>query len=164
MIGDNQFSTSCFDGGIGLTSFDVAKIQEIKIETSKIITVENLTSFYNFSDNDYFVIYLGGFHNTLRRNFIKCVFNCNPDKEYYHFGDIDAGGFYILEHLKAKTGIDFKSLNMDIPTLVRYKKYWRPLSSNDIKRLKRLQDTEHSETIAFMLKNSCKLEQEIIAF
>ena len=82
------------------------------------------------------MIYLGGYHNSHRRNFIRCIYNDNPDAEYFHYGDIDAGGFYILLHLRKKTGIDFKPYHMDIDTLRKYQKYTKRLSDNDIRRLK----------------------------
>ena len=59
-----------------------------------VVTIENLTTFNAFKCENSFAIYLGGYHNTSRRNFIKKVYEQNPDKQYLHFGDIDAGGFY----------------------------------------------------------------------
>lgn len=84
----------------------------------------NLTSFYNYgitkSNMDDFVIYLGGFHNRSKRDFLKKIYDRNNNKEYRHFGDIDACRFYILEHLKRKTGIPFVSMNMDKCILTKY--------------------------------------------
>lgn len=68
------------------------------------------TSFHDYSAEDDFVVYLGGFHNKVKRDFLLYLYQWNPEKEYRHFGDIDAGGFYILEHLKKETGIPFRSL------------------------------------------------------
>ena len=80
----------------------------------------------------------------------------------YGCRDIDAGGFYILEHLINKTGIDFKPYNMDIHVLEKYKKYWIPLTENDKTRLKIFlsKNSDYNEVIEFMLCNNCKLEQE----
>ncbi|MBR1383113.1 MAG: DUF2399 domain-containing protein, partial [Ruminococcus sp.] len=107
-------------------------------------------------------IYLGGYHNTHRRNFIMQLFHDNPETEFFHFGDIDAGGFYILLHLREKTGVPFRPYHMDISTLQKYSAYAKPLTENDKKRLERLSDTVFSDTIKFMLENNCKLEQEAI--
>ena len=46
-------------------------IQSMKIEkigASKLVTVENLTSFYQVNSIDSVIIYLGGFHNKIRRD------------------------------------------------------------------------------------------------
>ena len=80
-----------------------------------------------------------------------------------HFGDIDAGGFYILEHLKTKTGIPFQPYRMNAETLKKYKKQAVPLTEHDRKRLQKLrQNPVYSETIRYMLENNIKLEQEHI--
>ena len=151
-----------FKNGLGISSADLIKINRITVNCNKIVTIENLTSFYTYNKDDSFCIYLGGYHNEARRTLLKAIFNCNKDKEYLHYGDIDAGGFMILKHLIEKTGIDFKTLNMDVATLNQYHKYWRPLSENDKFRLKKLLNSEYIEPVKFMLENNCKLEQETL--
>ena len=105
-------------------------------------------------------VYLGGYHNTHRRNFIRKIYQYNPKIEYFHYGDIDAGGFYILLHLRQKTGIEFVPYNMSIDILKKYSSYTKSLTDDDRERLKNLKNTEFSETICYMLENNCKLEQE----
>ena len=102
------------------------------------------------------------------------MFEQNPKKEYRHFGDIDAGGFYILEHLKRKTGIPFLSLYMDTKILQTYRESTMPLTTSDRKRLHALYDElqekiadgtateDYGDTLAFMLEKDCKLEQEVV--
>ncbi|MFA7139221.1 MAG: Wadjet anti-phage system protein JetD domain-containing protein, partial [Bacteroidales bacterium] len=121
---------------------------------------ENLTSFHTFNEPNMFTIYLGGYHNKIRREFIKKMYEKNPNISYLHFGDIDAGGFYILEHLRRETGVDFKPYKMDIETIKSYKGYTKKLTENDRIRLNRLLDSKYSNVIEFMLENNCKLEQE----
>ena len=77
-----------------------------------------------------------------------------------HFGDIDAGGFYILQHLRNKTGIEFVPYCMDMKTLKENLQYTKKLTENDKKRLSALAETEFGETVEFMLEHNCKLEQE----
>ena len=108
------------------------------------------------------MIYLGGFHNAIRRNFIKKIADQNPTITFLHFGDIDAGGFYILEHLIKKTGISFKPFMMDVETLEKYRGSTKSLTENDRKRLNRLEKTRFNEVISYMLEHNCKLEQEAI--
>ena len=94
--------------------------------------------------------------------------------EYCHFGDLDAGGFYILEHLKRKTGIPFRSLWMDEETLRQFREYTVPMTANDRKRLQdlllRLEEQErrgelkedYRGVLSRMLSENCKLEQELV--
>ena len=150
-------------GDIAFSTITLASIKKIIVTGKKVITIENLTSFHSFIDKEALVVYLGGFHNSVRRQFLLKIFQNNPNIQYLHFGDIDAGGFYIFEHLKRVTGIPFNSYRMDISSLIRYEKYWKKLTSNDKERLKKLLGKGHDEVIQFMLDNNCKLEQEIIS-
>lgn len=134
----------------------------IKTDAKKVITVENLTTFYDFSEKGYIVLYLGGFHNYTKRMLIKKLQESYPELKFYHFGDIDAGGIYILRHLISKTGIEFVPYKMDVDTLVVNKEHWKKLTDNDIIRLKKIDDDEFSELINFMLEHNCKLEQEAV--
>lgn len=153
---------SGLSGDIGISSEMLRNIDLVKTNGKNIVTVENLTSFHSYRPNGDLVIYLGGYHNTLRRDFIRKIYNDNPDKNYLHFGDIDAGGFYILEHLRNRTKIDFKPYHMDVPTLIKYKSYCKQLTENDKKRLGSLLGRGYDDVILYMLENNCKLEQEAI--
>ncbi len=146
-----------------------------KIYGKRIITVENLTSFHgkSFKDGDV-CIYLGGYHNKVKREFLKMIYDSNKTQDYYHFGDIDAGGFYIYEHLRRQTGISFKTMKMNREMLDKYKNYTKKLTVNDKQRIRALYDKyktgeivnqeseEIKETLKYMLDNEIKLEQEAI--
>jgi hypothetical protein len=150
-------------GDISLSTITLSNISFIDVTGTKVVTVENLTSFHDYQGEDALVIYLGGFHNQVKREFLQEVYKGNKSLEYYHFGDIDPGGFYILEHLKNKTNIPFMPLYMDIEVLKQYHEKWQPLSKNDSERLKRMLDDEsfqYKEVVNFMLMHNCKLEQE----
>ncbi len=153
---------SVMNGDIAISSVLLKSIDKIEITGSKVITIENLTTFNHFSQPDTFVLYLGGYHNSHRRNFIIKIYEQNSQISYYHYGDIDAGGFYILLHLREKTGIRFVPYQMDTDTLRQYSAYTKPLTDNDRKRLKNLMDSEFSDTVTYMLEHNCKLEQEAL--
>ena len=105
----------------------------------------------------------GGYHNSIRRTLLKMVYETIPDAKYYHFGDIDAGGFSILQDLRKKTGIPFMSYHMDLDTLKQYRQYGKCLTETDRKRLEKIgEKKEFGEVIGFMLKENIKLEQECI--
>lgn len=149
------------NGDIGLSTKSLRDVVSINVFGNCVITVENLTSFYTYGNRDDFVIYLGGFHNSVKRDFIKKVFAENASKSYMHFGDIDAGGFYILKHLRNNTGIHFLPMNMNVQTLEQYKSSLKTLTAEDRNRLEHfLDDDEFKNVVRYMLDNNCKLEQE----
>lgn len=151
-------------GDIGLSTQTLRALSSVELKGANVITIENLTTFHKYHSDNELVIYLGGFHNSIKRDFIKLVAECNSNAVFKHFGDIDAGGFYILEHLKRKTEINFIPYNMDIKTLEDNKEHWIKLTENDKNKLSFIAENEcYSEIIDFMIKNECKLEQEAIA-
>lgn len=146
-----------------ITTGNLECMEIVSIDAKNIMTVENLTSFYDLELEDTLIIYLGGYHNTLRRKLLEMIENYNPKVfEYKHFGDIDAGGFYIYLHLKNKTKLPFKTFCMDVETLKKYQEYTQPLTKNDRNRLIKLKDIYNNPIIDYMLINNIKLEQEII--
>lgn len=135
------------------------------IKGREVFTVENKTSFETFNRPDAFVVYLAGFASSSKIDFLKKLYNENPkDIQYYHFGDIDFGGFSILLDLKKRTGIDFEPFYMDIETLANEDYIRKPLTQNDKGNLQRLKTKapEFAEIIDYMLTNNVKLEQENI--
>lgn len=149
-------------GDIAISSSMLDDIDHIQVIGKGVIAIENLTSFHTFDSRDMLAIYLGGYHNTVRREFIKKLARQNPNTIFYHFGDIDAGGFYILEHLKTQTKVDFKPFKMDIETLKAYSQYTKALTENDKIRLGRLVNGHYGPVVKYMIENDCKLEQEAI--
>lgn len=144
-------------------------IEKIEIEPGnleKVITVENLTSFYKLEDKDALIIYLAGFHNHTKQKLLLKIFEVFPKAEYLHFGDIDAGGFWILANLRSKTGMPIKPYKMGIEELKGNFGNLKKLTQNDRERLTKMLNeeafSEFKETIRFMLDNDVKLEQEIL--
>ena len=163
-IGEEIVDLSLLKQGIGISGEDLAVIQFSDLSRiKKVITIENLTSFFRYWEKDSLFIYLGGYHNSIRRTLLKMVYETIPDAKYFHFGDIDAGGFSILQDLRKKTGIPFMSYHMDLDTLKQYRQYGKCLTETDRKRLEKIgEKKEFGEVIGFMLKENIKLEQECI--
>lgn len=105
---------------------------------------------------------LGGFHNRSKEKLLEMIYEQNPDKAYYHKGDLDVYGFAILESLKARTGIPFRPLEMDVETLKRFYNagLYRPLSEADRKAMLSPALKEYEDIFRFMLEHNCKAEQE----
>lgn len=143
-------------------SFGQSFIKDVKtINIKNIISIENLTTYnmYTPKENE-LVIYLGGFANNITIDFIKKVLK--PEMNYFHFGDIDAGGFNILLNLEEKIFHTVIPYKMSINELTEYRDFTKQLTSNDISKLKSIKtrDSRFDEVIDYMLKTNTKLEQE----
>ncbi len=148
-----------------LSDYAIEHMEVTEVKCRKVVTVENLTTFHYFDDNA-IVIYLGGFHNSVKRKLLLKLKAIDARLEWYHFGDIDWGGFEIFIDLKRKTGIDFNPLMMGVEELNKYKDECVQLTSDDKSRLQRLLNDPDAEifypVIEFMLENNYKLEQESV--
>ncbi len=144
----------------------IKNLEIIEVKAKKVLTIENLTSFYQCDEKDCILIYLGGFHNHTKQNLLKKIYEKAPILSYSHFSDIDAGGFLIYRNLVDKTGIPFHPYKMSIEELKENKEKLKTLTNNDIKRLQELLSNPDfsifHDTIEYMLKNNCKLEQEAL--
>ena len=149
---------------------------EVLLENEDVwLNTEALATLFNIDRsgivrhiNNNLIISLGGYHNEIRKNFLLKLFNFNKNLNFYHSGDIDAGGFYILNHLIKDTNINFIAKYMDINTLIKYKDYTKELTKEDIKRLSYLKEqpimNKYLDVIDYMLKYNVKLEQENINY
>ncbi len=155
--------------GIGISGEDIKRIRIPRNDKiKKVITIENLTTFFRWTEEDSFIIYLGGYHNSVRRELLCMLYKEMPEASWLHFGDIDVGGFEIYRNLCERTGIPFKLYHMGIEELRTYEKYTKPLTKNDERRLKMLlgkeqiNQSEQMEVLKYMEKHGIKLEQEAV--
>lgn len=165
-INGHNIDISAFSSGIDFTAKELSDIQAVKVNTAAFMTVENRTAYMRYHNDDMVVFYLGGYANRYQRDFIKMVYKDNPDIVYYHFGDIDAGGFFIHQNLCDITGVPFVTFGMSVNELMdeKYKSCLHKLTNNDISRLKSLlENVDYYDVIKYMLDNDCKLEQEIVS-
>lgn len=155
--------------GIGISGADIKSIRICgKENIKKVITIENLTTFFSWKERESLIIYLGGYHNFVRREFLRMVYREIPDASYLHFGDIDVGGFRIYRDLCEKTQIPFQTYHMGIRELETYENYTKKLTENDKKELRRLIEKEMTgkgenlDVLRYMEEKSVKLEQEAV--
>lgn len=161
---NGEFFTVYPDIPFALYSQSISKIMSFEIEDAKIMTVENLTSFNRIKESETFFIFLSGYHNSVKQKFLEKIYQQNSNKTYFHFGDIDPDGFFILENLKKKTHIDFNQYKMGIEELEKYSTFSRTLEDNDIIKAKSLiEKGKFVEIMNYMLEKNTKLEQEIIS-
>lgn len=155
-------STSMFHGGIAISSDALDEIERIHVPGGRIVSVENLTTYHDTKESLGAIIYLGGFLNTVRTNFLKKLYGFELDAKYFHKGDLDPYGFLILEDLKEKTGIPFEPMEMDLNTLRQCHRagYFRPLDEADRKAATLPELTQYQPILQYMLQHDCKIEQE----
>ncbi len=164
-----------FPGGIGISSTDIPRIcwEFEKSEKSpqtglkRVVTIENLTSFHRWQEEGTLAIYLGGYHNHVKREFLRKLYAACPEEVIFeHFGDIDCGGFAIWKNLCEKTRIPFDVRLMDKETFYRYVQYGKPLTEHDKKELRKMMGDLFYEKqwnlFACMLKEDRKVEQECV--
>lgn len=156
-----QIDLAALQQGIGISGEDINTLALTGIsKVKRIITIENLTTFYRWSEPESILIYLGGYHNQVRRRLLQMIYKQLPQAEYLHFGDIDVGGFEIYLDLCRKTNIPFQLYHMGIPELKKYEKYSKKLTENDNKRLdKMLEKLQENPEI-----NSCAQIAEVLKY
>lgn len=164
VIDEEPIKLRTLNQGLGISGEDLWKVTFSDLSRiNRVITIENLTTFFRWQEPGSLIIYLGGYHNGIRRTLLKKIYQELPKISYYHFGDIDAGGFSILKDLRNKTGIPFQMYHMDIETLKCYEKYGKALTESDRTRLKEMEkDEELQEVVSYMLLHNVKLEQECV--
>lgn len=165
-MGEYGLETRYFSGGLSLSTRDIGKIRRIAVRTPNLVTVENKTSFYRFEREGCSEIYLGGYANRYQVELLKRIYADNPDCCFWHFGDIDVGGFQIHQHLCEATGIGFRLFCMGIQELCneKFKKALLKLTENDITRAEKLAlKPAYHEIMQEMLRRGVKMEQEIIS-
>ncbi|AGL03218.1 Wadjet anti-phage system protein JetD domain-containing protein [Desulfoscipio gibsoniae] len=169
-----DFSLFKPDFGVNPRFFDDCDIEII--EADAIITVENLTSYYDYLYHkakhqvNQIVLYLGGYHNYGRRLILNKLNDFLKRNHYsvpfYHWGDIDLHGFHIWKHLRNKTGIDFRPLFMDESTYINHLSDGKPIKETDLSQIKKLLEQEEynifHDVIHQMLKHKRTIEQEAI--
>ena len=167
LLSGNELDLGVFADGMEFFADELEQIREIRVRTPFFTTVENYTSWLRCGGQEETFFYLGGYVTRYQREFLKKVYAGNPAAGYRHFGDIDAGGLYIHEHLCRVTGIPFQLYRMSRAQLddPRFQSCLHSLTEQDRIRLKSLEKQEaYRELAGYMLERGVKLEQEIVSF
>ena len=164
---------------------DVKRVVFIENKTNYISYIEN-------KEKDEFVIYHGGVYSPIKGEFFRKIYEagvdnnvkCNNDEiiqnksnltnnkyagkkcdvEFWHWSDIDIGGFNIFTRLRDNIINQLKPLKMDVATLVDNKSSWQSFDLDYKERLLKLRQMKRYEcffdVIDIMLENNVRLEQE----
>ena len=82
--GSSRIQLQEFTGGIAVPEKALEDIKRITVLSSRVVTVENLTTFHDCTDSRDLYIYLGGFHNRSKEKLLQMTYAQNPDKVYFH--------------------------------------------------------------------------------
>ena len=165
-ISGKEVDISGFAEGVEFLASELTHIQSVRINAPKFMTIENRTSYLRYHSDHAVTFYLGGYTNRYQRDFIKLVYASNPNVRYEHFGDMDAGGFWIHHNLCEVTGVRVELFGMSIRELqnTEHARCLHQLSENDRVRLLELGKMEpYAEVVDYMLEQGVKLEQEIVS-
>ena len=147
---------------LALSTDLLSEVKTIQPEAERVITIENLTAFHRFCEEDAFCVFLSGYHSFRKAQFLKKIVP-SPGGKWLHFGDLDPDGFMILRNLRIRTGLDFQPYRMDTGTLVRNMKYTKPLEENDrVKAGTLISEGFCAKELGYMLEIGRKLEQEAL--
>ncbi len=122
------------------------------------------------------VVYLAGFYSPVKRLFLEKIYDYLREQSdpappwisdaFYHWGDLDAGGFQIFVHLKSLIP-ELRPLHMDTATLKENARFGDSFDDRYRKQLLRLLGQEDYavfyDVINAMLQSGIRLEQEALA-
>jgi len=157
-LDEKVVDTGIFPGGVGISADTVDKLKMKEINARKVLTVENLTSYYNLIQSGWvasfndglggmqfdLVIYTGGFPHRKLQKFLYKINNFFYDHrdlsmpEIYHWGDLDYGGIRIFEYIKRNFFGGLKTFLMDVQTYERHLNTGVSFSKDYADKLKKL--------------------------
>lgn len=177
LVGIRGTAAIVFDNGEKLSLTDRGAIyferplfeQIEKIETSKLYSVENLTTFNSLPFYaDGLVVYTEGFPNFLVTDLIEKTVTDNNLPQVFHCGDMDAYGYKIIQSIDEKVSAEVQSFRMGLSEYEKYKDMAIPMNIGNRTELeKMLNDTCFSaaEKALFqkLLDDGKVLEQECLS-
>jgi len=168
VLGD--LSVASVGDAVGLPASFVDRCEVTRLDADSVITVENLTSFHQVVGAHLprtVVVYLGGYHNRIRRQLLLKLARASA-LEFWHWGDIDLGGFRIFVHLQERTGLPLRPLLMDRATYLEHYARGMDCTPSYLRELEGLLSqaafAPFHETIREMLVRKKRVEQESVSF
>lgn len=141
----------------------------ISSSVKRILFIENRANFVDYifhhRHKEELVVFHGGCYSPVKGLFFqKLSAAALPDTEFYHWGDIDYGGFSMLARLRRNIVPSIKAYRMNVEELIKYRDYataFRDSYSQKIRGLKDLPELNDCiNCLDFMISNQIKLEQE----
>lgn len=171
ILGGKEIDFSSFIYGVSLNADTVKNLVITGIgRVRKILFIENKANYIQLlnenSDDTLMVVFHGGFYSPVKGAFFKKLYDAAHPYgiEFFHWGDIDLGGFMIFQRLKSSIIPSLRPYLMDIEAFESKIKYGKKFDLKYAEKLKLLLKnkyySEFSEVIKLMLEKNIKLEQE----
>ena len=142
-------------------------------QLSRMLTIENKANYIWYIQTHHdpreLILYHGGCYSPMKGKWIRmlaeAVRKTSPGTEFFHWSDIDVGGFRIFTRLKNNLIPELKPLKMDLRTLKQFETQTAEIETDHYRGIlrKMLDDPEYKifyETIQYMLEKNIRLEQE----
>ena len=163
----NGNDMSVFQSGFCLYSeeMETANIM-IPSTVTKVMTIENRANFFAYQQAaDELVIYHGGHYSPSKKKLFEKIAVAMPvNGTWYHWGDIDLGGFRMLLRLRTEILPTVQPYRMNIPELQAYRVFTQPFSGDYAEKLQKLSEaallSDCKACIDYMLTHKIRLEQE----
>jgi len=168
-LNGRRLDMASFVPSVALSAAMLRHAEVVECQVTSVVTVENATSFNELlavKSQSVLAIYIGGFASPAALALLKQIRAVEPATSFFHWGDLDAGGFRILAHLREHLGA-VQPLAMNEATFEAHRLHAQPLTSNDRAALERLRALPAlSDCVSLMddlLAANLKLEQEAVS-
>ncbi|MDD2497047.1 MAG: DUF2220 family protein [Desulfitobacteriaceae bacterium] len=168
-----KLSYAPFVFGASMNTETIKKFEVRELAVKKVITIENKASYLSYIKNHdgemELAVYLAGFYSPVKKMFLEKIWDFvrvnSPETEFFHWGDIDLGGFKIFLQVQ-KLIPQVQPFLMDVDTLRKYTIYGDQINNNYREKLAALLGKPEYyifyPAIKEMLRLGIKLEQEAI--
>ncbi|MDR1148196.1 MAG: DUF2220 domain-containing protein [Spirochaetaceae bacterium] len=170
--GGGRVDFSPLRDGASLSTLDFTRGRlELPASLDRILSIENKANYTSYirqnTANTELVLYHGGQYSPSRGRFFRALAAAMPENcSWYHFGDIDYGGFSMLARLRREIHGAVRPFHMDKDELIKYAALTRPVTPSYAAKLQAL--TERGELadcrpcLVYMIQNNIRLEQEAL--
>ena len=163
----NGNNMNALKGGFCIYSNDI-EVANILIpdNVERILTIENRANFFAYQKaEDELVIFHGGQYSPAKKRLFEKIAAAMPENcIWYHWGDIDLGGFSMLLRLRKEIMPSIQPYRMSKNELIAFQSFTQSFSKEYAEKLRKLSEQEQLSDcrvcINYMLEHHIKLEQE----
>ena len=174
LLDESRIEYSGHRFGAYINSKTIKAIKDIELEkVQKVIFIENKANYVWYVENrkmvDEVVIYHGGCYSPIKGKWFQKIYEAGEKSiqtiNYYHWSDIDIGGFRIFTRLKNTIIPRLLPYHMDASTLLKYRNRALTIEDKNYEKVlgNMLRDIMYQEfwpVIQEMLRYNIRLEQE----
>ena len=172
-INGNIINLSAFPRGVGLDAKTLTEAEIVSTGFDRILSVENLANYKSECETtgaSTLVVFSSGFYSPRKRKFLcklrDFIMEQGQDVEFFHWGDLDFGGFNIFRHINSVVFPELKPYKMDTAIFLNNLLYAESFIKNEqVNLTKQLNDprfTVFHDLIHEMLQQEKTLEQEAL--